>query len=148
MAEEQEANISNAPKTDSRTDTDEAEDYGNSSELGHIIIIPEVRKCGIVQFKNRFNAAEGRIYAVDVLESDSFLEQEIKEELKLRQLFARNQSKSRGKMATRNVRVGKSDPKSVTRTRIQSPALLLILSKVITRPGMADLAHSCGRSAL
>ena len=138
MAEDQLISIDNAPKTDSHTDTDEAEDYGKPPELGHITIIPEVRKCGIVQFKNRFNAAEMGIYAVDALESDSFLEIEIQEELKLRQIFVREQAKNRGKtteppskLATRNVRVGKSDPKSVIRIRIQSPALLLILSKVM-----------------
>jgi hypothetical protein len=138
MAEDPQTSIGNAPKTDSRTDIDEAEDYGKPSELGQITIIPEVRKCGIVQFKNRFNAAEKGIYAVDALESDSFLEIEIQEEIKIRQIFAREQAKNRGKtaepaskLATRNVRVGKSDAKSVTRIRIQSPNLLLILSKVM-----------------
>jgi hypothetical protein len=138
MTEDQQPSIGNALKTDSRTDIDEAEDYGNPPELGQITIIPEVRKCGIVQFKNRFNVAEKGIYAVDAFESDSFLEQEIQEELKLRQIFPRKQAKNRGKtaepaskLATRNIHVGKSGPKSVTRIRIQSPALLLILSKVM-----------------
>jgi hypothetical protein len=138
MVEDQQTSIDNAPRADSRTDMDETEDYGNPPELGQITIIPEVRKCGIVQFKNRFNAAEKGLYAVDALESDSFLEIEIQEELKLRQIFAREQAKNRGKtvepaskLTTHNVRVSKSDPKSVTRIRIQSPALLFILSKVM-----------------
>jgi hypothetical protein len=123
-----------AGKTDSRTDVDEGEDYRDPPELGQISIIPEVRKCGIVQFKNQFNTAEKGLYAVDVLESDSFLEQEIQEELKLRQSVAKNRGKTVElirKLAPRNVRVGKSHPKHATRIRVQSPALLLILSKVM-----------------
>ena len=91
-----------------------------------------------MQFKNRFNAAEKGIYAVEALESHFFLEQEIQVEFKLRRTFPRKQAKNRGRTAelastltTRNVRIDKSDPESVTKIRIQSPALLLILSKVM-----------------
>lgn len=138
MAEDQPPSLSNIPTTDSRTDVEEAEDLGNPTEIGPIVIIPEVRRCGIVQFKNRFNATEEGIYAVDALESNSFLGIEIQEELKIRQISVRDQAKTRGKKAepaskliTRNVRVGKLDPKTITRIRIQSPALLSILSKVM-----------------
>jgi hypothetical protein len=137
LAEEQQSVVDTAFKADSRTETDDLEDHTSPLRLGQIAIIPEVRKCGIVDFKNRFNVAEKGIYAVDVLESDTTcLEHEIQEELKLRRFLPKTQTKNRRKavelipkLATRDVRVVKSSTKLVTRIRIQSPALLFIISK-------------------
>ncbi len=107
-------------------------------QLGQIKIIPKVRKCNFTEFKNRYNALEEGICAVDVLESGSYLDEEIEEELKLRHTRPQKRTKSRSKdagLATKLVGAEKPknrpDTKLVLRIRIQSPALLAILSKVM-----------------
>jgi hypothetical protein len=73
-------------RNDLGTEVDEDEEHGNSLYLGQIDIIPEVRRCDLLHFKNHFNVAEEGLYAIDVLESDSFLgRDERKEERRLRQ---------------------------------------------------------------
>jgi hypothetical protein len=84
-----------ATKTDSRTDTDRTDEQQSQLELDKIEIIPKVRKCDFVQFKNRFDAFKRGIYAVEVLESDSLLDQEIQDEVKNRQNGLRKTGPSR-----------------------------------------------------
>ncbi|RDW60320.1 hypothetical protein BP5796_11926 [Coleophoma crateriformis] len=127
--------MDNVAKAESHNGTDELEHRRRLPEMGQIRFIPEVRKCNFEHFKNRFNAAKEGIYAVDVLESDASLEQEIAEELKLRQILPMQTTNNKGRLpeptSTRNVRVGQSSTKVITRVRIQSPSLLLVLSRVM-----------------
>ena len=153
------ADTSEDPKMDSErgsridlgTEIDEHEGLGNSLYLGQIDIIPEVRKCDLLHFKNRFNAAEEGLYAVDVLLSDPFLDQEeIQQERRLRQSIPKNRVKSKSKdlmstskLASRGmpsksvsqpsqgIHTGKADSKLISRIRIQSPTILFILSKIM-----------------
>ncbi|KAL2071792.1 hypothetical protein VTL71DRAFT_13027 [Oculimacula yallundae] len=128
-------------KVGSDTETDDDEENLGSHYLGHINIIPEVRKCDLLNFKNQFNAAEKGLYAVDILESDTFLDQEeIQEELRLRRSFAKNPnqvkntglklSKSTSKLP-HSMHTGQSGRKVISKIRIRSPAILSILSKIM-----------------
>jgi hypothetical protein len=153
------ADTSENPKMDSErgsridlgTEIDEHEGLGNSLYLDQIDIIPEVRKCDLLHFKNRFNAAEEGLYAVDVLLSDPLLDQEeIQQERRLRQSIPKNRVKSKSKdlmstskLASRGkpsksvsqpsqgIHTGKADSKLISRIRIQSPTILFILSKIM-----------------
>jgi hypothetical protein len=138
-------------KCDHETELDQDELHDKSPYRGQVDIIPEVRKCDLLHFKNQFNAAEEGIYAVDVLESDSFLDrEEIEEECRLRQNLPKNRLKPtstrstststflpQGKSApsisksSETIRTGKSDSKIISRIRIQSHAILSILSKIM-----------------
>lgn len=129
-------------KGDFRTEaSDEIEEQGSTLHLGPSEIIPKIRKCNIAQFKNRFNIQEGR-YAVDVLESNSLLDEEIQDELKLRQSLPKAPSKHKEKrpkgkiapaatMVDQAIHTGQTDSKWISRIRIQSPAILAILSKIM-----------------
>lgn len=110
-------------------------------------IIPRVRKCDVAHFKNRFSPDEP-IYAVDVLESESSeIGPQMQDELKLREkALKRRTPQERVRLA--NIRAANAAmpapaaPKGfhfnnsgrmvVLRIRIQSPALLRILSRIIT----------------
>jgi hypothetical protein len=88
-------------RIDLGTEIDEGEEHGNSLYTRQMDTILEVQKCDFVYFKNRFNAAEEGLYAVDVLESDSFLNQEeIQEEHRLRQSLPKNRTKAKSKAST------------------------------------------------
>ncbi|RDW84237.1 hypothetical protein BP6252_01827 [Coleophoma cylindrospora] len=135
MVEDPWSSMDNVAKAESRTETDDLEHQRGLPEMGHIKFIPEVRKCNFVNFKNQFNVAKEGIYAVDVLESDASLKQEIAEELKLRQFLPMQTTNNKGRLpestSTRNVRLGQSSTKVITRVRIQSPSLLLVLSRIM-----------------
>ncbi|KAK1832538.1 hypothetical protein QBC39DRAFT_280810 [Podospora conica] len=121
-----------------------------------IKIIPRVRKCSLVYFKNRFSAAEPQ-YAVDVLEADSpEIGPQIQDEVKARQntsisrkrtkqekVTAANDKAARDKAGVSSSMLAPELPKehfhfrnsgkrAVLRIRIQSPALLRILSSILT----------------
>jgi hypothetical protein len=138
-------------RIDLGTEIDEDEEHGNSPYLGQIDIIPDVRKCDLLHFKNHFNATKEGLYAVDVLESNSFLDQEeIQEERRLRQSLPKNRVKARNKASKstsklppkekpskstlkppQGIHTGQSDSKFISRIRIRSPAILLILSEIM-----------------
>lgn len=135
-------------RNDVRTEIDEDEEHGNSIYLGQIRIIPEVRKCDFLHFKNQFNAANEGLYAVDVLQSESVLDhEEMQEERRFRQSIqkAKNKdSKSSSKLLLpkenssesaskppQGIHTGQSGSNIISRIRIQSPAILLVLSKIM-----------------
>ncbi|KAH8655727.1 hypothetical protein BX600DRAFT_515435 [Xylariales sp. PMI_506] len=138
LTNEHQSKAENPIKSDSRSDREALHDHADFSELDSITIFPEVRKCGIVDFKNRFDAGSTGIYAVDVLEVDRFSEQEVQEELKLRQSVSKSSSKSKLKVprlaysrSRSNIRQDTaSSDKLISRIRIQSPSLLLMFSKI------------------
>ena len=133
------------------TEMDDDEEHGNSMYLGQVKIIPEVHKCDLLHFKNHFNAADQGVYSVYVLESDSSLEQEeIQEERRLRQNLPKNRSRAKSNASkptarlpssgkpskstpknTHGIHTGSVDSKLISRIRIQSPAILLILSQIM-----------------
>lgn len=132
------------------TELDEEEEHANSRYLGQMDIIPEVRRYDFLHFKNRFGDAEDGLYAVEILECDSFLaREEIEGERRLRQNLPRNRVKSKGGAASSSLlppkakptksastpsqanQAGKLDRKFISRIRIQSPAILSILSKIM-----------------
>ena len=87
-------------RVDLGTEIDDDEDHGKFLYPGHIDvkIIPQMRKCDLLHFKNRFNAAEEGIYAVDVLETDHALEkEEMQEERRIRQSLPKNSAKPKSK---------------------------------------------------
>ena len=126
-------------RTDARTDiSDETGDMSNGLHLGKSKILPKVRKCTFAQFKNRFSEDED-ICAVDVLESGAFLRQEKQEEVKLRETLPNSHSSNKERrvkakkkqvpnLVDKAIHTDKSDAKWISRVRIQSPALLAILS--------------------
>jgi len=102
--------------------------------LSQIKIIPEVQRCSFSQFKTSFNPFQDGIYAVVVLESDSTLEEEIQEELKARHTAPRAPTKKKGKAMkplAKSMLNAQLDPKEITRIRIQSPAVLAVLSRIL-----------------
>ncbi|KAH7310199.1 aaa family ATPase [Rhexocercosporidium sp. MPI-PUGE-AT-0058] len=133
------------------TDMDPDEEDGSTSYHGQVEIIPQVRKCDLVNFKNRFNAAEEGLYAVDVLEFDSLVDQEeLQEGYKIREIVLKNRVKAKtrtlnskpklfengdpSKFNTNSPQViapGKSKTSFISRIRIQGPAILSILSKIM-----------------
>lgn len=136
---------SRRPVVSHRTETtsDDLDSQVNPLHSHKVKVIPQVRKCDITEFKNRFNVVEEGIHAIDVLVSGSFLDQEIRDELKPRQSPAK-QPKTSSKLAssnrilpdmlvpmTKSVHALKPDERLVTRIRIQSPAILSILSKIM-----------------
>lgn len=119
-------------------------------------IIPRVRKCCLVYFKNRFSANEPE-YAVDVLEADSpEIGPQIQDEVKARQNTSVHRKRvKQDKVTAANDKAAKengapsssmpapappedhfhfrnSEKRIVLRIRIQSPALLRILSSIVT----------------
>lgn len=110
--------------------------------------IPKVRKCGIKHFKNRFNANES-IYAVDVLETESpDIDPQMQHELRLRQNVTRRRAKDKAKTGTLKLGIhetmtgaaqgfhfGHSNRMWLMRIRIQSPAILSILSRIMNSYG-------------
>jgi hypothetical protein len=140
-----------ASRTDAGTEIDHDEDEGNPMYLGQIDIIPQVKKCNLMHFKNQFNAAAEGLYAVDVLEYNLFLDkEEIEEERRLRQSLPKDRAKARSmasKLQTKSspqeqsskfaskpppdLHRGQSGSKFISRIRIRSPAILSILSKIM-----------------
>ena len=134
------------PKTDPYSEgTEDLEDEGRPHvQLDAQHVIPKVRKCTLEQFKNRFTEEEGN-YAVEVLVSDSHLEQDIHEEHELRHELFKRKAKSKGKAsagkpsliaAAANLvgkahLIEKSEVKWISRVRIQSPAILSIFARVV-----------------
>ncbi len=133
-------------RTDTTTDAGpDLEDQEAIQKLSYERMIPEVRKCNMTQFKNRFGISEG-LYAVDVLVSNAFLNEEIEEELKIRQNTPRSRDKDKSSSkpkarskspGTNNNRVDRavhtagSETRIISRIRIQSPAILAILSRIM-----------------
>ncbi|KAK0712617.1 hypothetical protein B0T26DRAFT_651864, partial [Lasiosphaeria miniovina] len=115
--------------------------------LSHKRTIPKVRECTFAKFKNRFHprGKDGR-YALDVFCSGKFMNQEITEEVKLRdKLFAdggaklataiikeKTQAKAveNANLLNDLIEEAQAEEKWPRRIRIQSPALLRILGRV------------------
>ena len=136
---------SSSRKTDLGAENiDEVEGHGSTLQQDSSKFIPQVRKCNLVQFKNRFGAEEDR-FAVDVLEGNSFFDQDLEDEIKLRQLQAsrknhkdsargrpsRAKVKPRASLTDQSVHASRQEGKWIARIRIQSPTLISILSKVM-----------------
>jgi len=143
-------NFEFASRTDVATEIDHDEDEGDHMYLGQTDIIPQVQKCDLMHFKNQFNAAAEGLYAVDVLEYNSFFDEEIEEERRLRQSLPKDRAKARSmgskiqttllpkgrppnstSTPTPNIHRGKPGNKFISRIRIRSPAILSILSKIM-----------------
>jgi ATPase family associated with various cellular activities (AAA) len=106
-------------------------------------IIPEVRKCNFMEFKNHFTEEDG-VYAIDVLESGVLLDQEIQLERNLRERLTEISGRTTSRAAKRKadaimmeanrtneaLRKAQSDDVWIRRIRLQSPALLRIFSKI------------------
>lgn len=114
---------------------------------GPIVIRPQVRKCDVAHFKNRFSDDEA-LYAVDVLESDSSeIGPQMQDELKFREkCLKRRTPKEKVRLANlkaaaaampapaapQGFHFADSGRMVVLRIRIQSPAILRILSRILT----------------
>ncbi|KAK3366105.1 aaa family ATPase [Lasiosphaeria ovina] len=123
---------------------------GDSEPVKQLKIIPKVRKCGVVHFKNRFGADDS-LYAVDVLESESTeIGRQMQAELRFRQNTTRRRTaKEKVKAANAKLAAAKTSlaeagaaPQGsgnmlVLRIRVQSPAILRIMSQIMTG-GEAD----------
>lgn len=131
--------------------TEGSEDFDSEAmdELSNSNTIFEVRRCDLREFKNRFSADDGR-YAVDVLESGALVQQAENEELKIRKKLAeyakhRDHStmapkrkvskaelaaKEANTVAAGQIKEAQKKDLWIQRIRIQSPALLAILSKI------------------
>lgn len=123
--------VSETPETDHQT------------QLTNKDTIPKVRRCNFMQFKNRFGPDDGR-HAIDVLVSGALLEQEMQEELKFRERRSDNAAmppsksvkskenalKTKNLANTQALEKAQSNDVWVHRVRLQSPALLKILSNV------------------
>jgi hypothetical protein len=110
-----------------------------------LVTIPKVRKCNIHEFKNRFSSDDGR-YAVAVLYSGPLIDDEIQEELRIRQNVSKSRPKgpkankvgkktrfaeSKVNLVEKAVRKKGSASKWAQRIRIQSPAILQILAREV-----------------
>ncbi|KAK0727449.1 hypothetical protein B0T26DRAFT_747775 [Lasiosphaeria miniovina] len=131
---------------------------GDPEPVKQLKIIPKVRKCGVVHFKNRFGAYDS-LYAVDVLESESTeIGRQMQAELRFRQNTTRRRTaKEKVKAANAKLAAAKASPAEagalagapaapqssgnmlVLRIRVQSPAILRIMSQIMTG-GEADWA--------
>ncbi|KAK0632687.1 hypothetical protein B0T14DRAFT_40249 [Immersiella caudata] len=112
-----------------------------------ITIRPQVRKCDVAHFKNRFSNDEP-LYAVDVLESESSeIGPQMQDELKLREKAMKRRTPKEKAVRLANIKAAAAMPAPtkregfhfehsgkmvVLRIRIQSPAVLRILSRIIT----------------
>ncbi|KAE9379766.1 hypothetical protein N431DRAFT_326255 [Stipitochalara longipes BDJ] len=134
-----------APLTEVTDDTDMAQEY---VFLTARKTISAVRECNFAQFKNRFepHGKDGR-YAVDVLVAGRLLQQEIREERKLRDLLFGHRGPApssarvvRDKALAKAVQMANTTAELISqaqnsekwprRIRIQAPALLRILARV------------------
>ena len=137
---------------DARTSTIGEPAGGRDEPLGSSIIIPKVRWCNLAQFKNRFNIHSGR-HVLDVLEYSPSWTQEAQVEVKLRDSLAKQQVKNTHRVprhalgpqptSTSQNGTARDDPPAedepsetkgpssrvISRIRIQSPAVLAVLSK-------------------
>ncbi|KAK0656969.1 hypothetical protein B0T16DRAFT_344447 [Cercophora newfieldiana] len=109
---------------------------------------PQVRKCDVTHFKNHFSDNEP-LYAVDVLESESSeIGPQMQDEHKIRETAMKTRTKDE-RVRLANIKAAAaampaparaavgfhfedSGKKVVLRIRIQSPAILRILSRIIT----------------
>ena len=132
--------------------TDEPDEHRYPTQLTNAAVIPEVRKCDFMHFKNRFTGDDG-CYAIDVLcGSSATLEQEIAEELRVRERYKDKVATTSTPSRSKAKKQKGSEPESanishlkatdkrtaaddatdpwIHRVRLQSPALLKILSDV------------------
>lgn len=117
---------------DAQTEATGESDQHASSVLGHIDIIPKVRICNnISEFKNHVNASSDGLHAVDVLMANDSLDDEIQEELKLRQASQKRQKAPVTKLKPFGTAGDIEQIKILSRVRIQSPALLAVLARVL-----------------
>ncbi|KAK0721912.1 hypothetical protein B0T26DRAFT_749375 [Lasiosphaeria miniovina] len=117
-------------------------DFQHPTQLTNKDTIPEVRRCNFMQFKNRFTDEDGR-YAIDVLLSGALLQQEMHEEQQFRKHRSGSATvssrsgkakdaalKARNILNAKAVETAQSDDVWMRRVRIQSPAILKILSNI------------------
>lgn len=135
--------------------SDESENHGRHiPQLTNDNVIPQVRYCNYSEFKNRCGGDDG-LYAVEVLESGELLDQEIHDEIRLRerQHDSANSRAAKGKSGAGGKAGGRANksqaaekpqvrltPSTSTpddddyvwtkRIRISSPAILKILAKI------------------
>ncbi|KAM7210481.1 hypothetical protein V8F06_014132 [Rhypophila decipiens] len=127
-----------------QTEVTDTTDDNHPTQLTNKDTIPQVRRCNFMQFKNRFTNEDGR-YAIDVLVSGALLEQEMHEEMQFRQRRSDNSAaithsrSAKSKDSTlkhQNLANAEALEKAqshdvwIQRVRLQSPAVLKILSKV------------------
>jgi hypothetical protein len=110
-------------------------------------IKPQVRKCDVAHFKNHFSDDEP-LYSVDVLESESSeIGPQMQDELKFREKSMKKRTAKEKAVRLANMKAAAAMPAParregfhfedsgkmlVLRIRIQSPAVLRILSRIIT----------------
>jgi hypothetical protein len=124
---------------DSATRSEAAEEV---ERLTNSNTIPKVRKCNVVEFKNRFNKDEGR-YAVDVLLTGARCHQELHDEQQLRERHpgdvypisraAKRRANALNLAKQANADILRNTPAHDTwiqRIRLQAPALLKILANI------------------
>ena len=128
-------------EADGKTDPGKSQSVHHLEVDNHAPSIPEVKKVGYSEFKNRTSKDDAR-YAVVVLVSGPLLDQEIQQELQDRS--GKTTAKAKGKsvknkasdagagvsILDKALHNHRSDDKWVQRVRVQSPALLTILGKL------------------
>jgi ATPase family associated with various cellular activities (AAA) len=131
-------------KMDSHMEPLDGEHINSFLRAKYANVIPEVRVCNVTQFKNRFGSDQQE-YAVDALISDTLIDQEILGELQIRRSHPKRRPLARDPLS-RNapdvveppttlvdtaVHTEQTDVKIISRIRIQSPAIRMILSKIM-----------------
>ncbi|KAH9897444.1 hypothetical protein F4778DRAFT_235254 [Xylariomycetidae sp. FL2044] len=111
----------------SDTDSDAESEFWDANDdyqLGfEELTIPEAREVDYNHFKNRYTEQDGK-YCIEALVAGSDLEEQIRQELKRRNELDETHAKPR-------VNYEDSDERIVHRVRIQSPAILELLCKVL-----------------
>ncbi|KAI0439995.1 hypothetical protein F4803DRAFT_553542 [Xylaria telfairii] len=109
---------------DSDSDASDASDLDDDYKLGfEENIIHEVRDVDFEHFKNRYSEKDGK-YCIEVLVAESNLEEQVRRELKRRNLLQSNDLKP-------GDNDDDSDEQIIHRVRIQSPSLLFLLHNVL-----------------
>lgn len=143
------ADVSGATHSGIQTEiSDDGQDQTNQlTLLTNANTIPEVRECTFAEFKNRFADKNDGHYAVDVLVTGHLLEQEILAEKSFREKrttprkrASRDEKKDTAILKAENkqnvdaLHDAQSDDTWIRSVRLQSPALLMIMSKIQREP--------------
>lgn len=111
----------------SDTDSDAGSDFSDVEDdyaLGYEEnTIPEARDVNFEQFKNRYTDNDGK-YCIEVLVAGSNFEEQVRQELRRRGELDREDAKPR-------INYDESDERIIQRVRIQSPAILWLLHRVL-----------------
>lgn len=127
------AETDSALRVDSRTSVTGELDDMTDSFVGQPKFNHAFRVCNTIsEFKNHDNALVDGIAAFDVLRSGSTVDAETEEELKLRGSPNKKQRPSKARPTFETAKILdaiKADGKTLTRIRVQSPALLKVLAR-------------------